>query len=306
MGMLTAGGARIRFCTLIPTKGRAYLIGKMFKKMPWLAELDTVLGIESQEIHGYRKELGNIWDKISVMLYDNPTGSVAYAREILRASAMTRRQNFDFFVVTDDNAVHRSEQGLHNLVLATYWAQQIFGPSLMAGMHNTAAHFDRGKIPYAKELKNGLTVYPAVAMIFQCYPRGVYEAYTYPADAYGLDDRHFFLWCLNRGITNFHVCMDAPYTKSRYQEGGQGSLDARAQKTGLAIARLATDFPKLVGAVGTLRIPWQFLIESIATGGQFKGTRLVGGAMRKESTLQKTRRVFVKRRSSPHHSDGER
>lgn len=270
------------------------MIAKLFKKMPWLLNADTVLGIENVEINAYDRALGPDRELVTRLNYDNPTGSVAVAREHLRRWAVLD-SDYDYYVVTDDNAVHRSQESLHNLVLATHLAQKEFGPSLVAGMHNTAMHFDRGKIGRVYTLKpSGLRVYPSVAMIFQCYPHSLYKDYRYPPDAYGLDDRHFFLWCLSKGVIQFHVCMDAPYTKSRYQEGGQGSLDSRAQKTGMAIARLATDFPKFVGAIGTLRIPWQFLIESISTGGQFRGTRLVGGAMRKESTLQKTPGVKVK------------
>jgi hypothetical protein len=133
-------------------------------------------------------------------------------------------------------------------------------------------------------------------MIFQCYPRDLYEPYVYPDEAFGLDDRHYYLWLLNRGHANFRVCMDAPFTKSRYQEGGQGPVDMRAEKNGKAIARLAKDFPKLVGAQGTLRIPWQLLIDAAANGGIITADRLPGGAMRKESTLQKKPPVVMIRR----------
>jgi len=294
MGVIRDGDANIRFCTLIPSKGRAGTIAKLFQKMPWLISHDTFLGIEPGEAAAYGKALGDIWGKIKIQLYENPTGSVAVAREQLRRRAVGKGY-YDYYVVTDDNAFHKSKEGLHNLVKATHYCHEFYGSGPVAGMHNTAAHFDRGKIGKATTLGNGLRVYPAVAMIFQCYPHDLYKDYRYPANAYGLDDRHFFLWCLNKGVTQYHVCMDTPYTKSRYQEGGQGSLDVRAQKTGMAIARLATDFPKFVGAVGTLRIPWQFLIESVSTGGgKFRGTRLVGGAMRKESTLQKSSGVKVK------------
>lgn len=303
MAVLRSGSGSVRFCTLIPSRGRAASIAKVFQKMPWLVSHDTWLGIEPGEAAAYGKALGDIWGKIKIALYENPTGSVAVAREQLRRRAVMKGC-YDYYVVTDDNAFHKSMTGLWNLVKATDECHSRFGPGPVAGMHNTAAHFDRGKIGKAITLENGLRVYPAVAMIFQCYPDSLYREYRYPSDAYGLDDRHFFLWCLNRGVKHFHVCMDAPFTKSRYQEGGQGDLNERAQKTGLAIARLATDFPKLVGAVGTLRIPWQFLIDAAERDGQFKGTRLVGGAMRKESTLQNTvSRLKVKVRKSPHKTE---
>jgi hypothetical protein len=231
--------------------------------------------------------------------FENPTGSVAVAREWLRRSA-AGFVRYNYYVVTDDNAVHASEQALVNLVRATDEFPD--DPVVMAGMHNTAPHFDRGKIKLAKTV-NGLRSYPTVAMIFQCYPHALYSRYQYPVDAYGLDDRHFFLWCIANKVKHFRVCMDAPFTKSRYQEGGQGPVEERMTKNGLAIARLATDFPKLVGATGTLRLPWQFLLK-MQSG--HTADRLVGGSMRKEEALThalppvtSTRvRVRVRRHSS--------
>lgn len=191
--------------------------------------------------------------------------------------------------MTDDNAVHKSEEALHNLVRCCHEYRHrgdlaVAPPVIMAGMHNTAPHFDRGKIGKARTVF-GLRSYPTVAMIFQVYPHDVFSRYEYPADAYGLDDRHFFLWCIAQGITEFRVCMDAPFTKSRYQEGGQGDIASRMIKTGMAIERLAHDFPQLVGATGTLRIPWQFLLDMKAGA---TADRLVGGAMRTSAAITKT------------------
>lgn len=278
--ILTARGP-VTFCVLVPSRGRAALLAKTLGKMPWLVDRDTYVGFEKEEKESYRPLFKKMcpWP----VSYYNPRGSVALARERLREIAMTHKE-YDYFVVTDDNAVHRSKEGLHNLVRAcAEWPR----PCVMAGMHNTAMHFDRGKIGL-KKTRHGLSSYPAVAAIFQCYPRSLYEPFRYPEEAYGLDDRYYYLWLLNRGHTEFRVCMDAPFTKSRYQPGGQGSLDERAEKCGRAIARLAADFPKLVGAVGTLRIPWQHLIKTVNAGGTITGNRLVGGAMRKEGTLQKS------------------
>lgn len=281
-----ADGTPRRFCTLIPTRGRADQLAKSLKKMPWLDHSDTFILIERQEAAAYaavRRQYPSISWK---MEFENPTGSVAVAREWLRTYASryaVAPAIYSHAVVTDDNAIHASEAALHNLVRATvdYPAQ----PVIMAGMHNTAEHFDRGKL--GKQVTvHGLRSYPAVAMIFQCYPMSLYTKYRYPADAYGLDDRHFFLWCIDHGVKDFRVCMDAPFTKSRYQAGGQGTIQQRMTKNGHAIARLALDFPRLVGATGTLRIPWQFLLEMQA--GATDADRLPGGAMRKEGALFRT------------------
>lgn len=279
------------FAVLIPSKGRADQWRKTLDKMPFLNCPDVFLGVETKERAAYLDACcaAGPW-RGRIVTYDNPAGSVAVAREHLRVAAM--EFSYGFFVVTDDNARY-TQESLANLVGASRALNMSSTLRVMAGYHNTAVHFDRGKIKYATTTQ-GYRTYPSVAMIFQCYPRELYEAYTYPPDSYGLDDRHFSLWALTKGA-EFRVCMDAPFTKTRYQAGGQGPLDARAMKTGLAIARLATDFPNLVGAVGTLRIPWQFLLDARAAG-QMTGTRLVGGAMRKERDLQRPTVVVRVRR----------
>lgn len=282
------------FCVLIPSRGRPAQLAKSLTKMPWLSAYPTYLGIEEDEAKVYEDALrkATIANTYTRVYYHNPAGSVALARERLRARAV-RDGHYDYYVVTDDNAVHASEDALLALVRACHeWPK----PCIMAGMHNTAAHFDRGKIGKV-ETVNGLRSYPSVAMIFQCYPHALYAGYRYPEEAFGLDDRHFFLWCLAMKVTEFRVCMDAPFTKARYQEGGQGSVDVRAAKTGRAIARLASDFPKFVGAQGTLRIPWQMLITAVRAGGTIHADRLAGGAMRKETELSKKLTVRVRRRT---------
>lgn len=288
-------GQKRRFCVLIPSRGRATVLAKTLEKMPWLNDGDTYVGFEHCEAPPYVHAL-NRFPHIERISYNNPLGSVAVARERLRRHVVEQMPatRYQYYVVTDDNARHKSKEALFNLARACAEWTEKWGPCIMAGMHNTAAHFDRGKIGKAKTL-NGLRSYPAVAMIFQCYPRSLYERYEYPPDAFGLDDRHFFLWCLAQGVTRFRVCMDAPFTKSRHQPGGQGTLDERAEKTGRAIARLAADFPKFVGSMGTLKIPWQHVIQTVKNHGTITGTRLVGGAMRKEETLQTgtNRRVAI-------------
>lgn len=290
------GQPDVPFCVLIPTRGRPDLLAKMLKKMPFLDAKGVFFGVQRDEHEAYTclHEL----TKAKVVLLSNPTGSVAVAREHLRRHAVMAAgaAGWQYAVVTDDNATYTAES-LNALVAATAAYQKFLNgrPLVMAGMHNTAPHFDRNLIQ--KKMKVfGFTSYPNVAMIYQCYPMDIYARYTYPADAYGLDDRHFFLWAIAQGVREFRVCMDAPFTKSRYQKGGQGSIDERAEKCGHAIARLATDFPRYVGATGTLRIPWQFILNSEAAGGMHGADRLVGGSMRKETTILKS--VTIRRKTS--------
>lgn len=261
-------------CVLIPSRGRPEILLKNLKKMPFLDHASVCFGFEKDEKESYRGVLKHL-RRASRVFYHNDIGSAAVARENLRQWAVA--QDYKYAVVTDDNAAY-SKMSLENLIRATQ--EFPIQPCIMAGMHNVAKHFDRHRIPFQQSV-NGLTSYAQVAMIFQCYPMSLYRAYQYPRDAYGLDDRHFFLWAIAQGIKEFRVCMDAPFTKTRYQPGGQGPVEDRMEKCGKAIARLATDFPKLVGAEGTLRIPWQFLLSvEFSTA-----SRLVGGSMRKGVNL---------------------
>lgn len=278
----------IPFCVLIPSRGRADILRKTLMKMPFLNAKGVYFGIEHREVEAYQAVLLVGAPESKVVVYHNPTGSVAVAREALRKIAVGAGK-WRYAVVTDDNATY-TEQSLQNLVAATAEYTRFFSRACtMAGMHNTAAHFDRNLI--TKKMKvGGYFSYPNVAMIYQCYPMSLYKDYVYPEDAYGLDDRHFYLWAITQGIRDFRVCMDAPFNKSRYQPGGQGSLEERAEKCGHAIARLATDFPRMVGSTGTLRLPWQAILTM--ADGNWTGDRLVGGAMRKETAvIRKTLRI---------------
>jgi len=290
-------GGEVNVAILIPTRGRAAYVARTWKKKMFLNHADVHVGIEHSEKRVYADALPD-FNKIKPIFYSNPLGSVALAREQLRIAATcartyggdgTPKRKYDFYVVTDDNATF-DRDSLHCLVHAAATSKP--KPVIMAGMHSTAPHFDRGAIakgtwthpPIAEMNGREVRSYATVAMIFQCYPHSLYAQYRYPPDAFGLDDRHFILWCVSQGLTRdrFRVCMDAPFSKSRYQAGGQGALTARIKKNGAAIARLAADFPDLVGMAGTLPLKWQFMFKYLA--GE-TADRLPGGSMRKEARL---------------------
>lgn len=289
------------FAVLIPSRGRAAVLAKTLKRQPFLDAPGVYFGVEAKEFPDYAC-LHRLRHAV-VVQYGNPTGSVAVARENLRLALMKDSQHgasqfYTHVVVTDDNAAYTSD-ALTALVAATRaYARMCGRPVVMAGMHPTAPHFDRHRIAKTKLSVDRFTSYEHVAMIFQCYPMDLYKTYTYPSDAYGLDDRHFFLWAIAHGVRDFRVCMDAPFKKSRYEAGGQGSIEERATKCGLAIARLATDFPQYVGASGTLRIPWQFVLElaSVTAATPMTANRLAGGAMRKEGAILKRRVMITKKK----------
>lgn len=285
----------IRMSVLIPTCGRPDAMVKLWRrKMNFLNHEDTFIGIHQNDWDSY-KSLRNEFQKCQYVAINNPHGSVAVAREQLRVMA-THCREFLYHVVTDDNAVF-TRGSLFNLVKASQVCQHHLGVTVVAGMHGTAQHFDRGRIARGVLELDGTRTYAGVAMMFQCYPAHLYREYQYPADAFGLDDRHMVLWMIDRmmGRHQFRVCMDAPFTKPRYAPGGQGPVEARLEKNGKAIARLATDFPKLVGATGTLPIKWEFLFN-LQMGRT--ATRMPAGAMRKETALTISAKVRVRRSSS--------
>jgi hypothetical protein len=292
-------GRQIPFAVCIPSKGRADVLAKTFAKMPFLNSPDVFIGHEGTDAEdaAYRPVLRG--KECYVLRYENPEGSVAQAREFLRQEIVTRASSYRYVVVTDDNARY-TQEALYNLV-ATAASLPSRGYSkdghdawnIVAGMHGTAEHFDRGRISAAKTY-GGFRSYHQFSMIFQVYPMDLYKAYRYPPDAYGLDDRHLILWALDLGLPAdaFRVAMDAPYTKARYMPGGQGTPIERAIKCGKGIARLAADFPLLVGAKGTFPIAWQ---TALALRDGKTVDRLAGGAMRKESALVH-KKLTIKRR----------
>src|SRR5262245_51951722 len=102
---LDINGKRERVAILIPTRGRAAYTRKMWvNRMKFLNNVDTWIGIERQERADYRKSLDHLPDA-TVVQYDNPLGSVAYAREYLRNEVLDSGFHYKWFVVTDDNAL---------------------------------------------------------------------------------------------------------------------------------------------------------------------------------------------------------
>jgi hypothetical protein len=265
------------FAVLIPSRGRGALLQKTFRKMPFLSQRHVVIGIEVDEEKDY------LWlshEKCHTIQYNNPTGSVGVARDKLRGFALERFPEAKWFVLTDDNASF-TEQSLLNLVKAANDWQFVHGrTTFMAGMHSTAPHFDRHAIAKGKETLNGLTSYPTVSAIYHAVPRKWYRTYEYPKRCFALEDRHMFMCGIKAGMRfgDFRVCMDAPFSKSRYQQGGQGSIEERMFKCGWSIEQLAHDHPEFVGARGTFPTPWQFILD-MASG--HTADRLIGGAMRK-------------------------
>jgi hypothetical protein len=271
----------MKIAVLIPTRGRSEILKKNLAKMPWLINQDTFIGVEHDEFtaEGYRWLQGL---NVRIVLYDNKGGSVGIARERLRLAA-TRLQ-YDYYVATDDNA-RFNEHAVNALVQSCEaWRVKTGKLTLASGMHPTAAHFDRNLVAQ-KQTVGGWTTYPGIGFIFHCMPHAWYARYTYPGGCFALEDRHMMLSAIDAGHTEFRVCMDAPYSKSRYQPGGQGDIKKRQWNCGRSIEQLAHDFPLYVGARGTFPLPWKFILQLKAGA---KVDRLMGGAMRKGDALTQT------------------
>jgi len=247
--------------------------------MPFLNSGGVVIGTEYDKDYDWLHQYNchREW-------YENPEGSVGVARESLRQYALAAFPDVQWFVLTDDNATYTKES-LDNLVRsADEWQTHAGRTTFMAGMHSTAPHFDRHAIAKGKETVNGLTSYPTVSAIYHAVPRKWYQRYEYPDRCFALEDRHMFMCGIKAGMRfgDFRVCMDAPFSKSRYQQGGQGSIEERMFKCGWSIEQLAHDHPEFVGARGTFPTPWQFILD-MASG--HTADRLIGGAMRKGANI---------------------
>lgn len=283
------------YAILIPSRGRWDVLAKTFARQPFLNAHNVYIGIENDEYREYMRVLGKT--RCHIITYNNKEGSVGIAREKLRLAAT--RDHYDWYVATDDNARY-TEAAVSNLVTAAHLWQVKYGlVTLMAGMHSTASHFDRGAIAKTKKNCGGFDSYAGIGFIFHTMPHGWYAKYSYPASCFALEDRHMMLSAIAAGYSEFRVCMDAPFSKSRYQPGGQGDIPKRQWNCGRAIEQLAHDFPAMVGARGTFPLPWQFILK-LRDGANVD--RLMGGAMRKgdklERTVTKTLRARVRRVST--------
>lgn len=295
----------IRFAVCIPTRGRWDLFGKTLTKQPFLNQSNVYVGVEHDEYREYMRVFeavcgGRKQVRFKVIPYNNKEGSVGIAREQLRIAAT--RDRYDWYVATDDNARYTQEAVTALVQCAEAWRVRVNAdaptledekiPVFMAGMHSTAMHFDRNLIR-RKETVDGWTSYPGIGFIFHAMHHKWYAKYRYPAGCFALEDRHMMLSAIDAGHREFRVCMDAPFSKSRYQSGGQGDIPKRQWNCGRAIEQLAHDFPAMVGARGTLPLPWQFILK-LRDGATVD--RLVGGAMRKgeviaQHTTMKAKRV---------------
>lgn len=286
------------FCVLIPSRSRAHTLAKTFQRMPFLLRRTTYVGIQKDEWRAYRQAIPDL-DKVTVVAFHNPEGSVAIAREQLRQKATADR--YDWYVATDDNA-RFTEEGVRALIQsADAYQEQTRKLTFMAGMHSTASHFDRHAIARGIKAVGGYRSYAAPGFIFHTIPHAWYAKYAYPPGCFALEDRHMMFAAIRAGHREFRVCMEAPFSKKRYDgardknPGGQGNIAKRRWNCGRAIEQLAHDFPEYMGVKGTWPTPWKAIFQ-YADGAQLD--RLVGGAMRKGEKLERSNSLTIKRRKT--------
>lgn len=267
--------------TLIPSRGRSEVLKKTFMKMPFLNDRHTFIGVENDEFTRDKYRWLQETD-VQIVTYNNKEGSVGVAREYLRKAATAKKYNY--YIATDDNAKFTLPATTALVQSTEAWRVHSGKMTLACGMHSTAPHFDRNLIA-KKQTVGGWTTYPGINFIFHCMPHDWYAWYSYPGGCFALEDRHMMLSAIDAGHSEFRVCMDAPYSKSRYQPGGQGDIQKRQWNCGRSIEQLAHDFPLYVGARGTFPLPWKFILDLKAGA---KVDRLMGGAMRKGDALART------------------
>lgn len=102
----------------------------------------------------------------------------------------------------------------------------------------------------------------APSFIFWSVP---HEFYSTPEAAFPdilLEDCYHCLAYLRAGHTGFRICIDAPFSKPRLQEGGAGNASQRVAKLGRAFTRIAQDFPEYCEVrTITYRFPWTKIVR---------------------------------------------
>jgi hypothetical protein len=283
------------FAVLIPSRGRWNELAKTFIKQPFLNASNVYIGIENREKVNYEAAMdsGALWHKTNVILFDNPDNFIGVAREHVRKAAVKR--GYDDYVITDDNT-HYTEQSLHNLVLARReYPQQ---PCIMAGSHGTAAHFHKKVIEKEATKVGRFTSYPKMSSMFWCFPNEIMATYRHPMYC-SFDDHHLAFWLIEQGITNFRICLDAPFGKSRHRAGGNGSLARRTWIIGKRIQQLTEDFPTWMSPeVIGYRINWSKLEDVIVRNReswQLSNEKLV---LRRKRRSERRLKIRLRPRSS--------
>jgi hypothetical protein len=233
------GGNMRDVAVLIPTKGRVETLSDMFDRCPELNTPDTYISIENEEKELYQKGRANLFNKCTLVYFDNPGGFASNAREIIRKAAVVKR--YKGYLSTDDNAKFNSKS-LRALLLAFETEQCV-----MSGMGQPALwHQDainKGKVYNINGFQ--FTTFEAFSSVHWIIPHHLYREFTYPENSSN-DDVYFALWAiLRKNYTNFRMCLEAKYSKKRFMPGGHGNNNERLKKMALSMYQLACDFPEV-------------------------------------------------------------
>jgi hypothetical protein len=227
------------------------------RKMSYLDAPGVFIGVDHAPSHRNPEYDWLRPKKAKLVPVKNPGGSVGWARELIRRACQPER--YDLVIQTDDNATYTRE-ALDNLVCAWYAYQKWSGQTvIMAGMHGTAAHWDKDKVEGA-EVVGGLRSYPRISMMLWGVPGDLYADYEHPKDVYCYEDRHLVMWMIQQGIRQFRVCPDAPFAKARYEPGGQGLIADRISKNTMSTQALCRDFPIYMGLSDPMT-PWSTILK---------------------------------------------
>lgn len=227
------------YAILIPTKSRPDSLVKMFRKCPFLNSADVFIGIEKKEQELYRSWRNKYGSKCTIIWVNNPEGYVGNAREPLRQAATN--VGYKRYLLTDDNAVF-TPRSIEDLLIA-----QDLEDCIMSGMGQPPMwHKDNIAAGNVYTLKDRtITTFVSYSTVHWVIPHYLYSEFAYPKDCHN-DDVYFALWAiLRKNFTTFRTCLEAKYSKKRFQPGGNGPKNKRLIKMANGMKMLAEDFPEV-------------------------------------------------------------
>ena len=258
---------------MIPSRNRASHLLRLFRRAPVLDTPSTFIGLERDDEIGYRSVL-RTFKRVSVVWVSNPRHTPGPAREQLRKAACS--VGYDQYVLTDDD-VSFTSQSLTNLLAAQTAYEDAVGQSAaVSGFHSILRLYDQEAIERTSTHYGGYHTYQKVSFMMWAVPAPFLEQYTYPDDAGAIDDVYTGMAALRWGLTEWRVCVDAPFNaEPRWSAGGMGTEPERVKALGHSIARIAEDFPEYVSK------------DSVST--KFNFNRMIEMARHKQSNVKRGR-----------------
>jgi hypothetical protein len=228
------------YAVLIPTRSRPVTLSDMFRRNPQLNRPTTFVAIENREMDLYDLWHRTFGARATIVLLDNPDGYAGNAREVLRLATKGR---FQRYFLTDDNA--RFSPKSFEILLE---AQSLEG-CIMSGLGQPELWY-KDAIAVGANYETALgkiTTFTSYSVVHWIIPAALYDRFIYPPDIM-FDDNYFALWCILREkYTTFRGCLQAKYSKKRFEPGGHGDGAERLAKMGTGMIQLARYFPEAAG-----------------------------------------------------------